>query len=283
MSRRAVLAALPAFYALSAMADKAASSLAETEHQTGGRVGLYARNLATGRAISWRANERFVMCSTFKMSLVACVLARVDKQEEQLHRLIRYGAAQLSDYAPVARENLAEGGMSVGEMCQAALEVSDNTCADLLLASVGGPSGLTRFWRSAGDFVSRLDHTEPRLNFSPPGDPRDTTTPAAMAGDLHRFVLGDALSPASRARLTGWMLNCKTGGALLRAGLPRSWNVADKTGNNGADALGNIAVAWPAPDRPVLICVYTQGGHPKPDVLPPVFAGLGRLIGEQLS
>ncbi|EKM99406.1 class A beta-lactamase [Acidocella sp. MX-AZ02] len=283
MPRRVLLAALPAFCASSARADEATSFLAESERRTGGRIGIYARNLATGRTLSWRADERFVMCSTFKMSLVACVLSRVDKGEERLGRFVQYGAAQLSNYAPVARLHLADGGMTVGAMCQAAIEVSDNTCADLLLLSVGGPAALTRFWRAEGDEVTRLDHTEPRLNFSPPGDPRDTTTPAAMAGDLQRFLLGDALSPASRARLTGWMLNCQTGGALLRAGLPKGWKVADKTGNNGKDALGDIAVAWPAPDRPIVICAYTQGGQPKPEILPPILAGVGRMVGAQLA
>ena len=283
MSRRAVLAALPTLYASSAWADEATGFLAESERRTGGRIGVYARNLSSGRMLSWRADERFVMCSTFKMSLVACVLSRVDKGEERLGRFIRYGAAQISNYAPVARRHLADGGMTVGAMCQAAIEVSDNTCADLLLTSVGGPAALTRFWRGEGDEVTRLDHTEPRLNFSPPGDPSDTTTPAAMAGDLQRFLLGAALSAASRARLMGWMLNCQTGGALLRAGLPKGWKVADKTGNNGKDALGDIAVAWPATGRPVVICAYTQGGHPTPEMLPPILAGVGRMVGAELA
>lgn len=283
MPRRTLLAVLSAFCASSAWADEATSFLAASERRTGGRIGVYARNFATGRTLSWRADERFVMCSTFKMSLVACVLSRVDKGEEQFDRFVHYGAAQISNYAPVARQHLADGGMTVEAMCQAAIEVSDNTCADLLLTGVGGPAALTHFWRAEGDEVTRLDHTEQQLNFSPPGDPRDTTTPAAMAGDLQRFLLGDVLSPPSRARLMGWMLNCQTGGALLRAGLPKGWKVADKTGNNGRDALGDIAVAWPAPGTPVVICAYTQGGHPKPEMLPPILAGVGRMVGTQLA
>lgn len=283
ISRRTVLAALPTFYAASAWAGEVTGFLARHEQQTGGRIGVYARNLVTGRELAWRADERFVMCSTFKMSLVACVLSRVDKGQERPDRFIRYGTAQIASYAPVARRHLAQGGMTVADMCQAALELSDNTCADLLLTSIGGPAALTRFWRAEGDKITRLDHTEPRLNFSPPGDPRDTTTPAAMAGDLERLLLGGALTPASRARLTGWMLNCQTGGALLRAGLPKDWKVADKTGNNGVDALGDIAIAWPAPGRPVVICAYTQGGHPKPEILPPILAGVGRTVGAELG
>ena len=135
--------------------------------------------------------------------------------------------------------------MSVSEMCKAIVELSDNTCANLLLARSGGPAALTAFWRATGDTVSRLDHNEPELNRSPPGDPHDTTTPAAMAGNLRRFVLGDVLSPGSREHLTEWMVGCKTGNNRLRGGLPKDWKIGDKTGNNGKDASGDIAIAWP--------------------------------------
>ena len=137
--------------------------------------------------------------------------------------------------------------MSVADMCKAIVELSDNTCANLLLARIGGPAALTAFWRSIGDTISRLDHNEPELNRSPPGDPHDTTTPAAMAGNLKRLVTGEALSPASRAQLTDWMVGCKTGANRLRGGLPAGWKIGDKTGNNGKDASGDIAVAWPKP------------------------------------
>jgi beta-lactamase class A len=183
----------------------------------------------------------------------------------------------------VAKDNLARGALTVGEMCAGAMEWSDNACANLLLARVGGPPALTAFWRSIGDATTRLDHNEPMLNRSPPGDPHDTTTPAAMAGNLRRLILGDALSPASRGLLTGWMLACRTGDNRLRAGLPRAWKIADKTGNNGADAAGDIAVAWPQPDAPILICVYTQGGAPKPERLSALFGDVGRLVRRRLG
>jgi beta-lactamase class A len=198
-------------------------------------------------------------------------------------RFVPYGPAELLSYAPVARQNLSNGGMTLEAMCQAAIELSDNTCANLLLNSIGGPRMLTRFWRETGDAVTRLDHNEPLLNRSPPGDPQDTTTPAGMAGNLRRFLLGDVLSQTSRIRLTRWMLDCQTGTALLRAGLPPGWKVADKTGNNGQDALGDIAADWQAPDRPVVICAYTQGGEPKHEQLVVALAGIGQLVGQQLA
>jgi beta-lactamase class A len=223
------------------------------------------------------------MCSTFKASLAAFVLARADRGEDQLDQMIRYGAGDLLDYAPAARQNLAKGAMSVSAMCAAAVELSDNTCANLLLARVGGPPALTGFWRSTGDAVSRLDHNEPELNRSPPGDPHDTTTPEAMADNLRRFVLGKVLSPPSRELFTGWLLNCKTGNNRLRAGLPVTWKIGDKTGNNGKDAAGDIAVAWPKTDAPILICAYTQGGSPTTAQLEAVFTEIGRMVAKSFG
>ena len=264
-------------------AEAAPPELAAYERQTGGRVGIYAQDLKTGRKLAWRANERFVMCSSFKASLAACVLRRVDRGEERLDRIIAYGPGDLLGNAPVARENLAKGGLPVEEMCRAAVEVSDNTCANKLLASIGGSAALTAFWREIGDQVTRLDHNEPELNWSKPGDPHDTTTPAAMAANVGRFVLGDLLRPASRTRLTDWMLNCRTGADRLRGGLPSSWRIGDKTGNNGSDAAGDIAVAWPAAGRPILIATYVQGGSPTPDQIKAVFAAVGRMVERELA
>jgi len=287
LQRRLLLTTLPALLVQPllppALADELSGFFLQHEQMTGGHIGLYAHDLQNGRTLAWRADERFVMCSTFKMSLAACVLSRVDKGQDQLHRFIRYGAGDLVEHAPVAKQNLAKGGMTVEAMCAAAVEFSDNTCANILLAGIGGPPALTEFWRATGDAVSRLDQNEPMLNFTPAGHVENTTTPAAMAGNLRRFLLGDVLSPASRELLTGWMLNCQTGLDLLRAGLP-GWKVADKTGNNGIDALGDIAMTWPSPGRAVVICSYTRGGSIKDsDQLRPIFAAIGRLAGSRLG
>jgi beta-lactamase class A len=283
IDRRALLAAASGLVISSAFAEEAPPALAAYERETGGRIGLYAENLASGAKIVWRADDRFVMCSTFKASLAAFVLARVDRGEDRLEDMVAYGAADLLDYAPVARQNLAAGAMSVSGMCKAIVELSDNTCANLLLARSGGPAALTAFWRASGDTVSRLDHNEPELNRSPPGDPHDTSTPAAMAGNLRRFVLGDVLSPGSRQHLTEWLVGCKTGNNRLRGGLPKDWKIGDKTGNNGKDAAGDIAIAWPEAGGPVLICAYTQGGSPTPPQFEAIFAEVGRMVGRQLG
>ncbi len=283
IDRRTILAAASSFAAWPVLADEAPPALGAYERTSGGRIGVYGENLVTGATLAWRADERFVMCSTFKASLAAFVLSRVDAGKDRLDTMIRYGASDLQPYAPVARKNLAAGAMSIGDMCQAAVTLSDNTCANLLLAHVGGPAALTAFWRRAGDSVSRLDHNEPQLNRSPPGDPHDTTTPAAMAQTLRGFVVGDTLTAASRDRLTTWMVECQTGANRLRGGLPTDWRIGDKTGNNGADAMGDIAVAWPTPDTPIVLAVYTQGGKPTPAQVTAVFADIGRTAVARLA
>jgi beta-lactamase class A len=265
-------------------ADAESAAISEYERSSGGHIGLYAENIRTGQRLAWRADERFVMCSTFKASLAACVLSRVDRAQDDLNGLIHYGAADMQDWhAPVAQANLARGFLSTREMCKAAVEQSDNTCANLLLTRIGGPAALTAFWRNLGDRVTRLEDSEPLLNRTPPGGVRDTTTPAAMATTLRRLVLGRILSQASRNLLTEWLVGCQTGANRLRAGLPGSWVIGDKTGNNGKDAAGDIAVGWPRADVPIIMCVYTRGGSPSSAQLDSAFAGIGRFIGTRLA
>jgi len=283
LSRRIFLGASAALAAGGARAAQDMPSVIDYEKNSGGRIGVYAANLKSGNTLAWRAEERFVMCSTFKASLTALTLSRVDKGKEDLGRTIALGPDDLQNfYAPVAKQNLAKGHMTVGEMCEAAVELSDNACANLLLSAAGGPAQLTGFWRAHGDTISRLDHNEPVLNRSKPGDPHDTTTPRAMAGNLRRFLLGDVLSAISRQRLLNWMIGCQTGANRLRGGLPKAWQIADKTGNNGADAAGDIAIAWPTPDAPIVICVYTQGGTPSAAQLERVFGDIGRNVAQTL-
>src|SRR5262245_20678448 len=213
LDRRSLLASLCWLAAGPVLAEDAPQALETYERESGGRIGLYAENLATGAKLAWRADDRFVMCSTFKASLAACVLSRVDRGRDDLEKLIPYSAADIQDWhAPVAKENVAKGALSVADMCKAAVEQSDNTCANLLLFRLGGPSVLTAFWRSLGDRVSRLDDAEPLLNRTPLGGRRNTTTPTAMANSLRRLVLEPVLSAPSRALFTEWLIGCRTGG-----------------------------------------------------------------------
>jgi beta-lactamase class A len=259
-------------------------AISDYERDSGGRIGVYANNIRTRATLHWRADDRFVMCSTFKASLAACVLARVDRGQDDLEKPVHFGAADLQDfYAPVAKENLARGFLSVKEMCRAAVEQSDNACANLLLSRIGGPPAMTAFWRAIGDPITRLDDYEPLLNRTPLGGVQNTTTPAAMANTLRRLALGNILLEGSRKTLTDWLINCQTGGNRLRAGLPAKWVIGDKTGNNGKDAAGDIVVAWPRPDISIVICVYTRGGSPSSEHLDTAFAAIGRFVGAHFS
>jgi beta-lactamase class A len=266
VSRRAVLGgsllAVPAILYSRRKAQAAAGlqgQLAELERKNGGRLGVSVLNVATGNRIGHRADERFAMCSTFKFLAASFVLARVDRGEEKLDRRIVFSEKDLLSYAPTTGKHVGEPGMTVGELCEAAVTLSDNTAANLLLASFGGPAGLTAYARSIGDEVTRLDRTEPTLNEAKHGDPRDTTTPAAMLEDMRKHVLGDLLSPSSRDQLIAWLLANKTGDKRLRAGLPKDWRVGDKTGTGENGTSNDIAVVWPPDGGPLVIaCYYTE-------------------------
>ena len=196
------------------------------------------------------------MCSTFKLLLAAQVLSQVDAGKLDLERRIVYGSADLLPTSTVTSKHVAEGALSVRELCAAIVEVSDNAAANLLLGVVGGPVGLTEFLRRSGDQVTRLDRKEMELNTNLPGDLRDTTTPAAMAGTVANLLTGGALAPASRDRLIGWMKTSSTGVRRLRAGLPEGWSAGDKTGTGTRGAVNDVMIAFPPGRKPVIAAVY---------------------------
>ncbi|HEY2659898.1 MAG TPA: class A beta-lactamase [Caulobacteraceae bacterium] len=238
-----------------AWADSALERLRAIEASTGGRLGFWAGQYGGGSVVQWRSSERFLMCSTFKALAVAAALSRVDHGQERLDRWIPYGQKDLLDYAPVTKANLAKGGMALGDLCAAAIELSDNTAANLILASLGGPAGVTLYVRSLGDDITRLDRSEPELNRGEPGELRDTTTPASMAGLWRKLLLQDVLSTASRDRLNAWLEACQTGGARLKAATPKGWRIGHKTGS-GSTTIGDVAIMTPPGRPPILIAVY---------------------------
>ncbi len=234
------------------------TAFAELEKKhAGSRIGVAVIDLSTNRRVDYRTDERFTMCSTFKVLAAAAVLKRADENKEKLDRFVRYGEAQLMSYAPVTREHVKEGGMTLEALCAAAIEQSDNTAANLLLESIGGPEKWTEFARSLGDKFSRLDHTEPDLNITRPGKVDDTTTPAAMCADLQRLFTSDFLSVASRAKLEGWMQQGQTGLKMIRASIPADWKAGDKTGRSGDGATNDIAVLRPPVGGPIFVAIYT--------------------------
>ena len=254
------------FLAASAVAGEndAATRIAAIEARIGGRIGVAALDTGNTKHVEHRADERFPMCSTFKFLAAAAVMKRVDEKKEKLERFVPYGAKEILEYAPVTKEHLKDGGMTLGALCAAAIEQSDNTAGNLLLDAIGGPSGLTNFVRSLGDRVTRLDRIEPELNSAIPGDERDTTTPAAICSDIQRLLLGDALSEASRRQLEDWLQRNETGGPMIRAGVPKNWILGDKTGRGSNGATNDIAIMRPPDRAPILLAIYSVGSTATP-------------------
>ncbi|MBA6145724.1 MULTISPECIES: carbapenem-hydrolyzing class A beta-lactamase BKC-1 [Gammaproteobacteria] len=282
------LLAVPAVSTLAASAGAATGGplekrLAELEGRHKGRIGVAIHNLATGARIGHRADERFLMCSTFKALLAAHILARVDRKEETLDRRIVVGKSDLVDWSPVVETRVGGEGISIAELCEAAITLSDNAAANLLLSASGGPKAVTQFLRGFGDDVTRLDRTEPTLNYrETPDDERDTTTPAAMAETLRKLIIGDVLARGSKAQLAAWLVMNKTGDTRLRAGFPVDWTTGDKTGTNG-DRHGNandVAIAW-SPDRgAVVVTAFCEIPGISGDERNAVIAEIGRIAAE---
>lgn len=257
--------------------------LSAMEAEIGGVIGVYATNIATGEALGHRADERFAFASTFKPLLVAAVLAEADAARLSLERRLGLEGIEIQPHSPIVGA-LGSGEMPrVATLCEAAITVSDNTATNLLLDLVGGPAGLTRFLRAHGDDVTRLDRYEVALNTNLDGDLRDTSTPRAMSASYARFVLGDALSAASRRRLEQWLVSSRTGGKRLRAGLPAAWRAGDKTGYGANAAVNDVAVAWPAGGGPLVITVFMSGSGEDVATLNAVHARIAGLVAERLA
>lgn len=263
-------------------APDASAQIAALEASLGGRIGVAALDTGSGRRIGHRGDERFAMCSTFKWLLAAAVLARANEGTLALAQRIFYAARDLPSHSPVTNARLREG-MDIEALCGAAVEESDNGAANLLLRTIGGPGSVTAYARSIGDSLTRLDRTEPALNENRPGDPRDTTTPSAMAADMQTVLLHATLNQASHDRLIGWMKNCRTGLDRLRAGLPDDWIVADKTGTGTGSgptaAVNDVAVAWPPGRPPVVIASYISGSPATLDEQSAAHARIGQIVG----
>jgi beta-lactamase class A len=240
-------------------ANRVADRIAAINARVGGRIGVAALDTGTGQHIEFKANERFPMCSTFKVLAAAAVLKLVDEGKEHLDRMVAYGKEDILEYAPVTKEHLKDGRMALGNLCAAAIEQSDNTAGNFLLRTIGGPSGLTSFLRALGDETTRLDRMEPDLNTAIPGDERDTTTPAAIRDDWVRLLTGDVLSPASRRQLETWLAGNKTGAQMIRAGVPTTWRVGDKTGRGDNGATNDVAVLRPPNRPPIFFAIYSVG------------------------
>ncbi len=257
--------------------------LARIEADIGGRLGVAMLDTASGLQAGRRQDERFPLCSTFKFLAAAALLARQDRGEDHLSERVVFSAADLVEYSPVTEGRVGGTGMTLADICEAAVTRSDNTAGNLMLARLGGPAGLTAFVRSLGDRQTRLDRYETALNEARPGDPRDTTTPAAMLADMRELLLGTALSPASREQLTAWLVANETGDARLRAGLPTAWRIGDKTGSGERGTANDIAILWPTAREPVLVTVYLTGSETDMNRRNAAVAEVGAALAEAIA
>jgi len=289
LTRRMVLGAaallVPASARAQALYAEPSQALKDLEARSGARIGVAAVDYNSGKLVCWREGERFIMCSTFKLSLAAAMLARADADRQDLNRVIHYSKSDLLEVSPVTTRNV-ETGMRLIDLCEAAIVYSDNTAANLLLTELGGPQALTGWWREIGDTVTRLDRREPALNM-PDGD-KDTTSPAAMLGNLKTILLSNGVSETARARLTGWLAASTTGTAMLRAGVPSGWAVGDKSGRlSGNDptqgATNDIAIFTPPGRKPILVAAYTMGGRGDDAARQAVLADIGRIIAARFA
>jgi beta-lactamase class A len=242
-----------------------ASQIVSIEQRTGARIGVAVLETGSGKRLDYRSKERFPMCSTFKFLAVAAVLKRMDAGQENPDRFVSYGAKDILEYAPVTKAHLKDGGMTLGALCAAAIEQSDNTAGNLLLDTIGGPVGLTNFARSTGDETTRLDRKEPELNTAIPGDERDTTSPAAMCANMQRLLLGNVLSESSRRQLEDWLRQNETGALMIRTGVPKTWTVGDKTGRCANGATNDVAIIRPPGRAPILVAIYSIGSTSSAD------------------
>lgn len=260
-------------------------ALKALEMGSGGRLGVSALNMATGRQVGHRADERFGLCSTFKLPLAAVVLREAQRGNLWLDRAIPLESKDRVSNSPVTGAKLG-GTMTIRELARATQTTSDNMAANLLLRELGGPERFTALLRASGDKVTRVDRTEPMMNFVPSGEVRDTTSPRAMAETVGRFLSGGLLSYAARDELVGWMVETKTGVRRLRAGFPPEWKAGDKTGTGLAKGMAakynDVAVVWPGKQAsPVIVAAYLDAAA-EADVMvladEAVLAAAGRLL-----
>jgi beta-lactamase class A len=266
-----------------------AQRMIEIQKRHGGRVGVSAltgtssAHAETNGSLSIQSTDRFAMCSTFKWVLAAAILQQVDQGKCKITNTVKYGRKDLLEYAPTTMANVAKGEMTIGDLCAAAVSLSDNTAANLLLPLIGGPAGLTAFVRRLGDTVTRFDRTEPTLNTNIDGDEKDTTTPEAMSNLLRMVFTGSVLKPESLTRLKDWMVATSTGNARIRAGVPKGAVVADKTGAGERNATNDVGVIWLPNKAPVFLSIYTSGGTLDADGRNAIIADITKLVFETLG
>jgi beta-lactamase class A len=252
--------------------------VARLEKELGSRIGFAALDTANGSRLSYRADERFAMCSTFKLMLAAAVLSQIDRGSLRLDQPVSFARSDILSTSSIGEAHPDGGAEPINRMLKSLIEASDNTAANRLLELIGGPAGYTAYLRTIGDETTRLDRVELDLNSNLPGDSRDTTTPNAMVEDMHGVLVGSRLSAESRDRLQQWLRDCKTGHERLRARLPEGWEAGDKTGTGARGAVNDLAIVFPPKRSPILIACYMSGSTATTEALNDAHARIGSFV-----
>jgi len=260
----------------------AANSLKELESASGGRLGVSAINTANHAEIQYRKNERFPFCSTFKVMGVAAILQESTKKPNLLQQKIHYKQDDLVTYSPMTEQHLRDG-MTVAQLCEATLTTSDNTAMNLLMKILGGPKAVTAFARSIENDSFKLDRWEPDLNSAIPNDPRDTTSPMAMRISLQKLVLGHGLPEYQETLLQSWLKKNTTGASRIRAGVPKTWLVGDKTGTGEYGTTNDIGIIYPPGCKPIVVTIYFTQGIKDAKLREEVIASATRAVVDEFS
>ena len=250
-----VIAACTSWAAGGSDATSAQPQFAQLERELNGRLGVFALDTSNGAQLSYRANERFPVCSTFKAFLAAAILKQSTETAGLMHERIRYTQSDLVAHSPVTEKHVANG-MTVAELLAAMLKYSDNTATNLLMKKLGGPAAVTQFVQSIGNRQFRLDNWEPNLN-TVPGDLRDTSTPEAMGRGLQQLVLADVLKDPQRKHLKNGLLSNSVADQCIRAGVPAGWKVADRSGGGLYGTRNDIAILYPPNRAPIILAIFT--------------------------
>jgi beta-lactamase class A len=269
-------------YAANTSLQQAQQQLAALEKASGGRLGVVAINTADGKTLQLNGEQRFPFCSTFKVMAASAILQHSLINSDFMQQRIRYQKSDLVAYSPITEKHL-DSGMTVAELCAAALQYSDNTAVNLLMKQLGGPAAITTYARSIGDTTFRLDRWETELNSAIPGDERDTTTPAAMAASLQKLALGNALPQAQREQLVAWMKGNTTGDKRIRAGVPAGAIVADKTGGGDYGTTNDIGIVWRENRAPLVIAVYFTQPQQDAKANNEVIASAARIVSQAFA
>jgi beta-lactamase class A len=285
ITRRLLVSSLPLLAAPALAADRFAPlrrAIPGIERAAGGPIGLALIDTATGARFMHRADQRFPLCSTFKLLLAARLLHGAQTGLWAMADRLAITRADMLNNAPFSQTRIG-GSASLLEMAEAMVVLSDNPAANLALARVGGPAAMTAWLRSIGDRITRIDRNEPEMNNEVPGDPRDTTTPATMLATCRRLLTAGPLNAANRAQLLAWMAASRTADTMIRAALPPGWQEANKTGAGSWRARNIVSVITPPGRKPIWVAAYLFAGKSELAERNRQFVPLGRAIVESVG